>query len=110
MCLPAGTNDRIDRAGRETFDAPDTATFVDDRNQRRGFDTVGWVERKHFPMKQVSERSDRCTPTRRALIDLREVAGNRLRVRPAPVVATARALCLRKERVDVVGECHHVTN
>jgi hypothetical protein len=32
MCLPARTNDRIDGAGREAFDAPNTSSFVDDRN------------------------------------------------------------------------------
>jgi hypothetical protein len=109
MCLPAGTNDRIDRAGRETFDAPNTTIFVDDGNQGRALDTIGRVERKRLPMKQVSERSDRRTPARRALIDLRETAGDRLRIRATPFVATARALRLGKERVDVVGECHHVT-
>jgi hypothetical protein len=109
MCLPARTNDRIDGAGRETFDAPNTTIFVDDGNQGRALDTIGRVERKRLPMKQVSERSDRRTPARRALIDLRETGGDRLRIRATSVVATACALRLGKERVDVVGECHHVT-
>jgi hypothetical protein len=107
MCLPPGTNDRIDGAGRQAFDAPNTTILVDDGNQRRALNTIGRIERKRFPMKQVSERSDRRTSARRALIDLRETAGNRRRVWATPIVATARALCLRKERVDVVGECHY---
>jgi hypothetical protein len=110
MCLPPGTNDRIDGAGRQAFDAPNTTIFVDDGNQRRSLNTIGRIERKRFPMKQVSECSDRRTSARRALIDLRETGGDRRRVRATPIVATARALCLRKERVDVVGEYHYVTN
>jgi hypothetical protein len=58
-------------------------------------------------MEQVGKRSDRRTPAGRALIDLCEAAGDRLRIRATPVVATARALRLRKKRIDVVGECHH---
>jgi len=100
--VSAGGHQRSHRPGRvETFDAPDTATFVDDRNQRRGFDTVGWVERKHFPMKQVSERSDRCTPTRRALIDLRELAGNHALL---PQTQCTR-LWLRRVPAVLGGDC-----
>jgi hypothetical protein len=107
VCLPPGANDRIDGAGRQAFDAPNTTIFVDDSNRRRALNTIGRIERKRFPMKQVSERSDRRTPARRALIDLRQTVGDRRRVWATPIVATARALCLRKERVDVVGECHY---
>jgi hypothetical protein len=109
MCLPPGTNDCIDGAGRQAFDAPNTTVFVDDGDQRRALNTIGWIEWKRFPMHQASECSDRRTPTRRALIDLREAARDRRRVRATPVVAAARALRLRKEGVDVVGECHQVT-
>jgi hypothetical protein len=109
MCLPAGTNDRVDGAGRQTFDAPNTTIFVDDGNERRALDTIGRVERKRLPMQQTSECSDRRTPARRALIDLCETTGDRLRIRATPVVATARALRLGKKRVDVVSERHQVT-
>jgi hypothetical protein len=108
MRLPAGTNDRINGAGREAFDASNTAVFIDDRNQRRTLDAIGRIERERFAMKQPSECSDCRSPARWALIDLRKTTRDCRRIRTTPVVATARALCLRKERVDVVGECHHV--
>jgi hypothetical protein len=57
-------------------------------------------------MKQSRQGADGRGPTRWALVDGRKIAGNRLGIRTAPVVATARALCLRQERVDIVGECH----
>jgi hypothetical protein len=110
MCLPPGTNDRIDGAGREAFDAPNTAIFVDDGNQRRSLDTIAGIERKRIPLKQTSECSDSRAPAWRALIDLRLTAGHRRRIGATAIVATARALCLRKEGVDVVGEYHQVTN
>lgn len=110
MRLPPGTNDRIDGARRQAFDAPNTAIFVDDGDQRRALNTIGWIEWKRFPMQEARECSDCRTPTRRALIDLREAASNRRRVRATPIIATARALRLRKEGVDVVGECHQVTS
>jgi hypothetical protein len=110
MSLLARPNDRIDGAGREAFDAPNAPIFVDDGHQRRALDAIGRVERKRFSLKQASKCGDRRTPARRALIDLRETIGDRHRIRATPVVATARALCLRKECVDVVGECHHASN
>jgi hypothetical protein len=110
MCLPPGTNDRIDGAGRQAFDAPNAPIFVDDGNQRWAFNTIGRIERQRVPTQQASECSDRRTPARRALIDLCETGRDRRRVRATPVVATACALCLRKDGVDVVGECHCVTS
>jgi hypothetical protein len=109
MCLPAGTNDRINGAGREAFNTPNTTLLVDDGNQRRSFNTVGRIERKRFAMKQASECRYGRTAARWALIDLSDTAGDCRRIRAAPVVATARALCLWKKGVDVVRECHHVT-
>jgi hypothetical protein len=55
MCLPAGTDDRIDGAWREAFDASNTAIFVNDGNQRRPLDTIGGIERKRLPLKQTGE-------------------------------------------------------
>jgi hypothetical protein len=110
MCLPAGPNDRVDGAGREAFNAPNTALFVDNGNQCRALDAICRVERKRLAMKHVSECRDRRTSAGRALVDRRKTAGDRLRIRATAIVATARALCLRKERVDVVGECHHITS
>jgi hypothetical protein len=110
MCLAAGTNDRIDGAGREALDAPNTTIFVDDGDQRRALDAIGRIERKRFPLKQTSECSDCRAAARRALIDLRETIGDRRRIRATPIVTTARALGLWKKSVDVVGECHHITN
>jgi hypothetical protein len=110
MCLPAGTDDRIDGAGREAFNAPNTTVFVDEGNQRRSLDTVDGIERKRLALKQVSECSDGRATARRALIDLRLTAGDRGRIGVTTIIATARALGLRKEGVDVVRECHHVTN
>jgi hypothetical protein len=110
VCLPAGTNDRIDGAGREAFDAPNTTIFVDEGDQRRALDTIGRIERKRFPMKQTRECSDCRAPARRALIDLRKSTGDCRRVRATPIVTTARALGLWKKSVDVVVECHHITN
>jgi hypothetical protein len=110
MCLPPGTNDRIDGAWREAFDASNTAIFVNDGNQRRSLDTIGGIEGKRLPLKQTSECGDRRAPARGALIDLRFTTGDRRRIGSTAIVATARALCLRKEGVDVVGECHQVTN
>jgi len=54
VCLPLGTNDRIDGAGWKAFDASDTSIFVDDGNQRRALDAIGRIERKRFPMNQLS--------------------------------------------------------
>jgi len=110
VCLPAGTNDRINGAGWEAFDAPNTTVLVDDGNQRRSFNTIGRIERKPFAMEQASECTDGRTSAWRALIDRRDTAGDRRRIRAAAVVATARALCLRKKGVDVVGECHELPN
>jgi hypothetical protein len=110
MCLPPGANDGIDGAGREAFDATDTTIFVDDGNQRRSLDTIGGIKRKRLPLKQTRECSDRRAAAWRALIDLRFTTGDRRRIGATAIVATARALCLRKEGVDVVGECHQVTN
>jgi hypothetical protein len=110
MCLPPGTNDGIDGAGREAFDAPNTTIFVNDGNQRRSLDAIGGIERKRLPLKQMSKCSDGRAPARRALIDLRMTAGDRSRIGATAIVAAARALCLRKEGVDVVGVCHHVTS
>ena len=110
MCLAPGTDDRIDGAGREAFDAPDTTLFVNEGNQRRALDAIGGIERKYFAMKQVSECGDRRTSARRTLIDLRETAGDRRRIRATSIVSAASALCLRKKGVDVVGECHGITS
>jgi hypothetical protein len=110
MRLPTGTNDRVNGAGWEAFDAPNTTVLVDDGNQRRSFNTIGRIERKRFAMEQASECSDGRTSAGWALIDRRETAGDRRRIRAAPIVPTARALCLRKKGVDVVGECHQLTN
>jgi hypothetical protein len=55
MCLPPGTNDRIDGAWWEAFDASNTAIFVNDGNQRRSLDTIGGIERKRLPLKQTGE-------------------------------------------------------
>jgi hypothetical protein len=108
--MPPGTNDRVDGAGREALDASNTAIFVDDGNQRRSLDTIGGIERKRLSLKQMSECSDRRAAAWRALIHLRFTTGDRRRIGATTIVATARALCLRKEGIDVVGECHQVTN
>jgi hypothetical protein len=110
MCLPACTNDRINGAGRQAFDAPNTTVFVDEGDQRRSFNTIGRIERKRFAMEQASECRYGRTSARWALIDLSNTVRDRCGIGTAPVVATARALRLRKEGVNVVGECHQLTN
>jgi hypothetical protein len=51
--LPAGADDRIYGAGRETLDAPDAAFFVDHCNQRWTLDAIVRVERHRLTMKQI---------------------------------------------------------
>jgi hypothetical protein len=46
-------------------------------------------------------------PARRALVDLRFAAGDRFRIRPAGRVAAFRALGLRQQVFDLVGEGFH---
>jgi hypothetical protein len=106
MHLLARADDRIDWARRQAFDAPDATIFVDDRNQRRALDAIIGVEWHRLAMKQSRQGVDGRGPTRWALVDGRKIAGNRLGIRTAPIVSTARALCLRQERVDIVGQCH----
>jgi len=95
MRLLPGADDCINRAGWEAFDAADAASFVDDRNQRCSLNTVVGVQGQPRAMEQTRKRGDRGTATGRALVDRRGVAGNRLRIRPTPVVTAACALRLR---------------
>jgi len=46
-------------------------------------------------VEQICKGGDCGAATRRALVDWRVVAGDRLRIGPTPIVAAARALRLR---------------
>ena len=56
------------------------------------------------PVEQGRELRDQRRSARRAAIELRLAAGERLGIRPAGVEAAAAALGLRQERVDAPGE------
>ena len=79
---------------------------LDQRHEGRSFDAVGRVERHCVAVQQRGESGDRCGAARRALIDLRLTAGDRFGVGATALIAAARALGLRQQRVDVVGACH----
>ena len=106
MHLPAGANDRINGAGRQTFHTTDASILVDDRDQSGTFGPVGRIERQRIPVKQVREGADRCGAAGRALIDLRQIARDRFGVLTTRRIAATRALRLRQERVDFVGYRH----
>jgi hypothetical protein len=106
MCLSAGADDRVDRAGWQAFDTSNASIFVDDRNQGGSLDSIVGVQRQYLALKQPGQGCDGRCATGRALVDLRGAVGNRFRIGSTAVVAAARALRLWEERVDVVGKCH----
>jgi len=104
--LPARTDDGIDRAGRQALGAADAGFLIDLCDERRSLGAVGRVEREDRPFEQRGERRDRGGTARRTLVDLSLTGGNGLRIGTAAVVATARALRLWQQRVDVVHGGH----
>src|ERR1700758_3643909 len=53
--LPAGADDRIDRAGGQTLGATDAGFLIDQRNERRSLDAVGRIERQRRKTEEPGE-------------------------------------------------------
>jgi hypothetical protein len=106
MRLLARADDRIDRAGRQAFDTTNATVLVNYGDQRGTFNAIVRIQWQHVATKEICQRDNGRRAAGRALIDGGTIVGNRFRIRAAPVVATARALCLRKKSVDSIRERH----
>ncbi len=96
--------DRVDRAGVDAERATDATRLVDDRYGQRRMDAATGVERLWRTARDRRERHDRRRAAGRAAVDVGFAARNRLRVRPAGVVAAARALRLGQRGIETFDE------
>ncbi len=97
-------DDRIYRTCLDAERAANARVLVDTRDLERPWQTARRIERRSGSTEQCCERNDRCIAARRTAIDVHGIVGDGFRVRTATGVAAARALRLRQEVVDTIGE------
>jgi hypothetical protein len=101
---PGGADDRIDRAGRYAERAPDAERFVDDGDAQWHFRTIGRIQGLRRAPQQLRKGVDAGVSTRRALVDVGTLRGNRLGIGSTAFVTAFRALGLRQQGIDLIGE------
>jgi len=100
-------DDRIDRAGLDAERAADAPFLIDQCRGKRFLDAVGGIERQGLAPEQRGEPVDPSFASRRTLVNLGLTAGDRFGVGTASAVAALRALRLREQVVNLVGERHY---
>ena len=102
-----GPDDRVDGTGLDALGAADAGLFVDDRDSRWHDLAVLGIEWRGFASQQFRESRYALVTAGRALVDAGFARGDRVGIRATALEAAARALRLRKERVDADRERVH---
>ena len=104
-----GADNGIDRAGLDAERTADAVRLIDDGDFNGPVGAAFRIQREYVAFKQSGELDDPGRATRRAAIDRRFAAGNRVSVGPASRIAALRALRLGKQVVDAFGKSRHGT-
>jgi hypothetical protein len=104
MHLFCRAKNRVHRTGLNAFRAADAEIFVDQRTQRRCMLAAAGIQRFRRASKDSRKRHNRVWPARRATVDIRLIARDRVGVRATSSKPAAPALRLRQQRVEALGQ------
>ncbi len=101
-------DDRVHGTGLDAQRATDARRFVDAGDEQRPRHSARRVERWCVATHELRESRDRRIAAGRTAVDAGSAIGDRLRVRTTARVAATRALRLRQQVVDAIGQIGRV--